>query len=159
MRPGESVAIVGPSGSGKSTLLRLLLGLRDADARRHLLRRQGLEELDLRLVRRQIGTVLETARACCPAASTRTSPAPRRCTRDQVIEAARLAGLEADIAAMPMGLDSSSPRAAARLSGGQRQRVMIARALVNRPRLLFFDEATSALDNRTQAIVAQSIGR
>ena len=40
-RPGEIVAIVGPSGSGKSTLLRLLLGLRDADARRRVLRRQG----------------------------------------------------------------------------------------------------------------------
>ena len=42
------------------------------------------------------------------------------------------------------------------LSGGQRQRMMIAHALVNRPRLIFFDEATSALDNRTQAIVGES---
>jgi ABC-type bacteriocin/lantibiotic exporter with double-glycine peptidase domain len=45
------------------------------------------------------------------------------------------------------------------LSGGQRQRLMIARAIVDRPRILIFDEATSALDNRTQAIVTASLER
>jgi ATP-binding cassette subfamily C protein len=43
------------------------------------------------------------------------------------------------------------------ISGGQRQRILIARAIVNKPRILFFDEATSALDNRTQQIVSQSL--
>ena len=45
------------------------------------------------------------------------------------------------------------------LSGGQRQRLMIARALIGKPRLLFFDEETSALDNRTQSVVIQSLER
>ncbi|NJN54206.1 MAG: ATP-binding cassette domain-containing protein [Anaerolineae bacterium] len=47
--------------------------------------------------------------------------------------------------------------AGAHLSGGQRQRLLIARALVNKPRIIFFDEATSALDNRTQAVVSESL--
>ena len=56
-----------------------------------------------------------------------------------------------------MGLDSFVMEGGSQISGGQRQRVMIARALVNRPRLFFLDEATSALDNRTQAIVGESL--
>jgi ABC-type multidrug transport system fused ATPase/permease subunit len=43
------------------------------------------------------------------------------------------------------------------LSGGQRQRLLIARAIVNKPRMIFFDEATSALDNRTQEIISKSL--
>ncbi|MEE1558358.1 MAG: ATP-binding cassette domain-containing protein, partial [Arenicellales bacterium] len=47
----------------------------------------------------------------------------------------------------------------ANLSGGQRQRLLIARALVGRPKMVFFDEATSALDNRTQAVVTKALDR
>ncbi len=43
------------------------------------------------------------------------------------------------------------------ISGGQRQRLLIARSIVNRPRIILFDEATSALDNKTQAIVSKSL--
>ena len=60
---------------------------------------------------------------------------------------------------MPMGMHTLLLEGSTTLSGGQRQRLMIARALLGRPRLLFFDEATSALDNRSQAIVTQSLER
>ncbi len=68
-----------------------------------------------------------------------------------------MAGLDEDIKEMPMGMHTMVMEGASTLSGGQRQRLMIARAIVNRPRILIFDEATSALDNRTQAIVSQSL--
>lgn len=58
-----------------------------------------------------------------------------------------------------MGMHTVIPEGGGSLSGGQRQRLMIARALVNRPRIVFFDEATSALDNPTQAIVTASLDR
>jgi ABC-type bacteriocin/lantibiotic exporter with double-glycine peptidase domain len=58
---------------------------------------------------------------------------------------------------MPMGMHTVLNNGGGTLSGGQRQRLLIARAIVNRPRILFFDEATSALDNHTQAVVSQSL--
>ncbi len=70
-----------------------------------------------------------------------------------------MTGLDDDIHAMPMGMHTVVSEGANTLSGGQRQRLLIARAIVNRPRMLFFDEATSALDNRTQAIVSDSLAR
>src|SRR5205814_5669862 len=70
--------------------------------------------------------------------------------------AAEMAGLASDIAEMPMGMYTVLNDGTSTLSGGQRQRLLIARALVRRPRILFFDEATSALDNETQRIVIDS---
>ena len=68
-----------------------------------------------------------------------------------------MAGLEADIKAMPMGMHTVISEGAATISGGQKQRILIARAIVRRPRILYFDEATSALDNRTQQLVSESL--
>jgi NHLM bacteriocin system ABC transporter ATP-binding protein len=155
-RPGESVAIVGASGSGKSTLLRLLLGFETPERGGVYYDDKDLETLDLRRVRGQIGTVLETA-GLVPGTIFENIAGSAPLARDQVMEATRLAGLDADIAAMPLGLDTLVTEGGSQLSGGQRQRVMIARALVSRPRLIFFDQATSALDNRTQAIVGESL--
>jgi len=71
--------------------------------------------------------------------------------------AARSAGFDKDIEAMPMGMNTVISEGGGGLSGGQRQRLMIARAIVHRPRILLFDEATSALDNQTQSIVSRSL--
>ncbi len=155
-RPGESIAIVGASGSGKSTLLRLLLGFETPVRGGVYYDGQDLETLDLRMLRRQIGTVLETA-GLVPGSLYDNIAGSAPLGSDRVMEAVRMAGLDADIAAMPMGLETFVMEGGGQISGGQRQRVMIARALINRPRLIFFDQATSALDNRTQSIVGASL--
>jgi ATP-binding cassette subfamily C protein len=80
-------------------------------------------------------------------------------TLGEAWEAADRSGLAEDIREMPMGMHSYVSEGGGTLSGGQRQRLMIARAIVNKPRILFLDEATSALDNRTQAIVTESMDR
>lgn len=156
VNPGEFVALVGSSGSGKSTLFRLLIGFEHPDAGSIYYDGQDLSKLDVREVRRQIGVVLQNGKIMAGDIFTNIIGASTL-TLDNAWEAARLAGLENDIKAMPMGMNTVISDGGGTLSGGQRQRLLIARALVNKPRIIFFDEATSALDNRTQAVVSESL--
>lgn len=68
-------------------------------------------------------------------------------------------GLERDIKQMPMGLHTVLSEDCGTISGGQQQRILIARAIVSKPKILFFDEATSALDNVTQSMVTETVER
>jgi ABC-type bacteriocin/lantibiotic exporter with double-glycine peptidase domain len=158
IRPGEFVAFVGDSGSGKSTLLRLLLGFERCTHGTIYYDGQDINSLDLRLLRRQMGVVLQVSRVM-PTDIYRNIVGVSTRTVEDAWDAAEMAGLADDVRAMPMGLHTYVAEGGSTLSGGQRQRLLIARAIVNRPRLLFLDEATSALDNRTQAVVSESLER
>jgi ATP-binding cassette subfamily C protein len=157
-RPGEFIALVGESGSGKSTLLRLLLGFDVAESGAILYDGRDLATLDIRAVRRQIGSVLQNGRLMAGDVFTNIVGSTTS-TQDEAWEAARMAGLDEDLKQMPMGMNTYIAEGGGTLSGGQRQRLMVARALVTKPRIIYFDEATSALDNRTQEIVSQSLER
>ncbi|NEX19725.1 NHLP bacteriocin export ABC transporter permease/ATPase subunit [Thiorhodococcus mannitoliphagus] len=158
LEPGEHVALVGPSGSGKSTLLRLLLGFETPQAGAVLFDGQELSSLDLAALRRQIGVVLQTGRVFAGTIYDNIRGASAA-TLDDCLRAAADAGLERDLEQFPLGLHTPLTEGASTISGGQRQRILIARALVQQPRLLFMDEATSALDNRSQARVTASLER
>ncbi len=156
IRPGEFVAIVGPSGSGKSTILRLLLGFEAPTRGEVLFDGRSVGDLDMAAVRRQVGVVLQNGRLQ-PGSLLSNIGAGRPIALEDAWQAARLAGLEADTKAMPMGMNTVLTDGGSTLSGGQRQRLMIARALARKPRILLLDEATSALDNRTQSIVTETV--
>lgn len=158
VQPGEFVAFVGPSGSGKSTLFRILLGFEAPTTGTVYYDGKDLRRLDVRAVRQQLGVVLQSAKLS-PGTILENIVGASRLTVNDAMEAVRMAGMEADLEAMPMGLQTFVAEGAGTLSGGQRQRLMIARALVRRPTILLFDEATSALDNETQAIVSRSLER
>ncbi|HEY6728622.1 MAG TPA: NHLP bacteriocin export ABC transporter permease/ATPase subunit [Polyangiaceae bacterium] len=153
---GEFVALVGSSGSGKSTLLRLLLGFESCCSGGVFYDEQALTSLDIRRVRQRIGAVLQNSRVS-PGDIYGNIVGNTGLGLADAWRAARQAGLDADIAAMPMGMHTIVTQGGGTLSGGQRQRLLIARALATSPRILLFDEATSALDNVTQASVSASL--
>jgi NHLM bacteriocin system ABC transporter ATP-binding protein len=158
IKPGEFVAVTGTSGSGKSTLLRLLLGFSRTMTGGVYYDGKELDSLDIYEVRRQIGIVVQNGRLM-GGELYRCILGERNLGLDAAWEAARAVGLEDEIKALPMGMNTVVPPGGETFSGGQCQRIMIAQAIIAKPRILFFDEATSALDNRSQTIVTESIAR
>jgi ABC-type bacteriocin/lantibiotic exporter with double-glycine peptidase domain len=152
--PGELIALTGSSGAGKSTITRLLLGFDVPEEGRILFDGRDLADLDVSLVRRQMGVVVQSGTVM----------------RDSVLKnilggvagdeavawsAAERAAIADDIRAMPMGMQSIID--AGNISGGQAQRILLARALARDPSVLILDEATSALDNVSQKVVTEAI--
>lgn len=159
IKPGEYVAIVGASGCGKSTLIRLLLGFEKPESGKIYYSGRDLESVDIRSVRKQLGVVLQNGQLISGDILSNIVGSNPHLTAKDAEEAIAMAGMEEDIRQMPMGLYTMVSEGAGTLSGGQRQRLLIARAIVNKPNILFFDEATSALDNHTQKIVSDSLDK
>jgi ATP-binding cassette subfamily C protein len=110
------------------------------------------------MVRQQMGVVMQQSRVM-PCEMYRNIVGATTRSLEEAWEAAEKSGLADDIRNMPMGMHTYVSEGGGTLSGGQRQRLMIARAIVNKPKIIFLDEATSALDNRTQAIVTESMDK
>ena len=157
IQPGEYVGVVGRSGCGKSTLMRLMLGFETPDSGAIYYDDYDLSEVDKSSLRQKIGTCLQSG-SLFPGDifSNITITAPW-CTHEDAWEAARLAGVAKDIEALPMGMNTLISEGGGGFSGGQKQRLLIARALLNKPSILFFDEATSALDNVSQKMVSDNL--
>ena len=158
VRPGEFVALVGGSGAGKSTLLRIILGLEKPSSGVVYYDGHDLERLNRGALRRQIGVVVQDSALMRPrTVCDNIIGAESDLTVDDAWRAARLAAVDGDIRAMPMGMYTVVTEGSAVFSGGQAQRIMLAAALVRGPRILLLDEATSWLDNDTQATVMERI--
>ena len=157
IRAGEYIAIVGATGCGKSTLLRLLLGFETPQKGAIYYDGKDLSRLDVRSVRQRIGTVMQDSRLFAGDIYSNILISAPQLTLNDAWEAAKLASVDEDIRAMPMGMHTMVSEGQGGISGGQRQRLMIARALAPKPKILMFDEATSALDNVTQKKVSEAI--
>lgn len=159
IQPGEYIGIVGASGCGKSTLLKLLLGFEKPQTGKIYYDGRDIDSLDKRELRKKFGVVLQDGKLIAGTIYDNITITAPQVNRAQVEAVIAEVGLGPDIARMPMGLSTMLAENAGTISGGQLQRILIARAIVNRPRILFFDEATSALDNTTQALVTEALAK
>ncbi len=155
IKPGQAVAVVGPSGSGKSTLLNLMGALDRPTSGEVMFDGQDLAVLDdtqLAGIRCQdIGFVFQLHHLLpqCTVLENILIPTLAHPSPDPK-EALRQRGL--DLLAK-VGLADQRDRRPGQLSGGQQQRVAVARALINRPKLLLADEPTGSLDAHTAMMI------
>jgi ATP-binding cassette, subfamily C, bacteriocin exporter len=154
---GKSVAIVGESGSGKSTLLNLLLGFHAPTGGRVFVDGVDLQDLDLATLRRRIGLVSQDSFVFSGSVRENIALGKPGASLDEVIAAARAAGLDEFIAGLPERYITPLGERGANLSGGQRQRLAIARALLCQPDILIFDEATSHLDTAMEKVIQENL--
>ena len=159
IRSGQYVAIVGSTGCGKSTLMRMMLGFETPQKGAVYYDGRDLRRLDLKSVRRRIGTVLQDGKLLVGSIFENITVSAPWLTMDDAWEAAEISGLADDIRNMPMGMFTMISEGQGGISGGQRQRLLIARAVAPKPKILMLDEATSALDNITQKQVSDALER
>ena len=154
IRAGERLALVGASGGGKTTLCNLIPRFYEVTSGRILIDGQDIRHVTLKSLRDDIGIVQQDVYLFSGTVAQNIAYGKPGATRDEILEAARLAGAEKFILALKDGFDTYVGERGVKLSGGQKQRIAIARALATNPKVLLCDEATSALDpNTTHAIL------
>ncbi len=153
---GQCVAVVGASGAGKSTLAALVARFHDPQAGRILIDGRDLRSCSVAWLRDQICLLLQDTVLFSGSVADNISYATHA-DRDHVEEAARVAGADVFINALPDGYDTMLGPDGVGLSGGQRQRIGIARVLLRDPPVLLLDEPTTGLDAVTEARLADSL--
>jgi ATP-binding cassette, subfamily B, bacterial len=154
---GEIVGVVGPSGGGKSTLSQLILRLREPTGGAILM--NGVPAADYTLASwcRNVSLVPQDPRLLHGTVTENIAFLDASISREQVVDAAKAAGVHEVIEALEHGYDTLIGPAFRDLSGGQIQRIGIARALVRGARVLVLDEPTSALDVHSEVIIQNTL--
>ena len=154
---GHKVAVVGPSGAGKSTLGRLLFRFYDVTHGRIAIQNQDIRDVTQKSLRAAIGIVPQDTVLFNDSIYYNIAYAKPEASREEVLQAARLAHIHNFIESLPDGYDTLVGERGLKLSGGEKQRVAIARTVLKDPKILIFDEATSALDSKSEQAILDAL--
>lgn len=154
---GKIIALVGPSGGGKTTFVDLLPRFYDTVGGSLVI--DGTDSRDFRIddLRSLMGIVTQESILFNDTVFNNIVFGKPSVTKEDVIEAARIANAHEFIMAMENGYDTNIGDRGTKLSGGQRQRLSIARAILRNPPILILDEATSSLDSESERLVQDAL--
>jgi ATP-binding cassette, subfamily B, bacterial len=159
LRRGEVVGMVGPSGAGKSTVAQLLLRLRQPTGGHLEVNGEPADQYSLSSWHRHVTIVPQEPRLFHATVAENIAFLDPTLTREDIVEAARGAGVHDVIMELHDGYDTLVGPSFRDLSGGQIQRIGIARALARKAEVLVLDEPTSALDVHSEALIHDTLAR
>jgi ATP-binding cassette subfamily B protein len=153
----QVIALIGPTGSGKTSLINMIP--RFYDVTEGSVRIDGIDTrlLDLEMLRKQIGIVLQTSLLFSATIRENISYGKPDLTMDDIVAAAKAAQAHEFIMQLPEQYDTIVGERGTTLSGGQRQRVAIARAILLNPRILILDDSTSSVDMKTEKSIQEAL--
>lgn len=155
----QMVAIVGPTGAGKTTLINLLMRFYDVNGGRILFNGVDISKVTRRELRANFGMVLQDTWLFKGTIAENIAYGKPDATREEIIEAAKLAKCDSFIRKLPQGYDTIITSENGMVSQGEQQLLTIARTILPNPKVMILDEATSSIDTKTekdiQAVISQ----
>ncbi|MEO6706357.1 MAG: ABC transporter ATP-binding protein [Ginsengibacter sp.] len=154
---GEKIAIIGKTGSGKSTIAQLMLRMYDPQKGKILYDGVDIKDMDLKTLRSHISYVPQDVFLFSDTVENNIGFAMENVDRTRVVEAAKNAAVEEEIALFPGKYTTMIGERGVTLSGGQKQRISIARALIKDHELVVFDDCLSAVDAKTEKEIISNL--
>lgn len=155
----QMVAIVGPTGAGKTTLINLLMRFYDVNGGRILFDGVDISKVTRKELRANFGMVLQDTWLFKGTIAENIAYGKPDATREEIIEAAKLAKCDSFIRKLPQGYDTIITSEIGMVSQGEQQLLTIARTILPNPKVMILDEATSSIDTKTekdiQAVISQ----